>query len=117
MINLTTIRNSALAIAMGVLLFAELLHPLLHNLHDTCSRLESQCFTGEMPALVKSDLKFTHVDSACSICASAFLKYCPGDSTGSLLCNYQGSEVLLPQDFIFVKTLFAGSPRAPPVFA
>lgn len=117
MINLTTIRNSVLALAMGVLLFAELLHPFLHNLHDTCSRLESQCFTGEMPALVKSDLMFTHVDSACSICASAFLKYCANDSTSIASCNYQDSEVLLPQDFIFVKTHFAGSPRAPPVFS
>ena len=115
MTNLMTIRNSALAIAMGVLLFAEFLHPFLHNLHDTCSTLETQCFTDETPALVKSDLKFTHVDSACSICASAFLKYCANDSTSIASCNYQGSEVSLPQDFVFVKTVFTGYPRAPPV--
>ena len=117
MINLTTIRNSALALAMGVLLFAEFLHPFLHNLHDTCSTLETQCFTDETPALVKSDLKFTHVDSACSICASAFLKYYAGDSRVVVFCSYQDSAVLLPRDFIFVKTNFTGSPRAPPVFS
>ena len=117
MTNLVTIKNSVLALAMGVLLFAEFLHPAFHNHHDTCSRQESQCFTGKTPALVNSDLKFTHVDSACSICASAFLKYYAGDSTGSLLCNYQGAEVSLPQDFVFVKYYFTGSPRAPPVFS
>jgi hypothetical protein len=112
-----TIKNSVLALAMGVLLFAEFLHPAFHNHHDTCSRQESQCFTGKTPALVNSDLKFTHVDSACSICASAFLKYYAGDSVAVVLCSYQDSAALLPQNFVFVKTHFTGSPRAPPVFS
>ena len=117
MTNLVTIKNSVLALAMGVLLFAEFLHPAFHNHHDTCSRQESQCFTGKTPALVNSDLKFTHVDSACSICASAFLKYYAGDSVAVVLCSYQDSAALLPQNFVFVKTHFTGSPRAPPVFS
>jgi len=116
MINLTTIRNSVLALAMGVLLFAEFLHPLFHNHHDTCSYgQESQCFSVDTPSLVQGGLEFPHVDYACSICTSTFLKYCANDSRSIVSYKYQDFAVLLPQDFVFVKTVFTGYPRAPPV--
>jgi len=115
MINLTTIRNSVLALAMGVLLFAEFLHPLFHNHHDTCSGQESQCFSDDTPSLVQGDFEFAHAEHACSICSTMFLTYCANDSTSIVSCKYQDFAVLLPQDFVFVKTHFTGSPRAPPV--
>jgi hypothetical protein len=114
--NLTTIRNSALAIAVGLLLFAEFLHPVFHN-HDACSRQESQCFVGGTPCLAQGDAAFAHVEYACSICSAMFLKYCASDSTFVVRCNYQDTAVLLPQYFVFVETDFTGFPRAPPVFS
>ena len=117
MINLRTIRNLVLASAMGVLLFAEFLHPLFHNDHDTCFKQESECVTDRTSFLAQGDFELVHADHACSICASAFLKYYAGDSVAVVLCSYQDSAALLPQNFVFVKTHFTGSPRAPPVFS
>ncbi len=117
MINLRTIRNLVLAIAMGVLLFAEFLHPLFHNDHDTCSGQESQCFSDDTPSLVQGDFEVAYVECACSICASAFLKYYAGDSAAVVLSSYHDSAALLPRDFIFVNTNLTGFPRAPPVFS
>ena len=115
MINLTTIRNSVLALAMGVLLFAEFLHPVFHNHHDTCSRQESRCFTDDTPCLTPGDFELERAEHACSICSSMFLTYCANGSTSIVLCKYQDSAVLSPLNFVFVETDFTGSPRAPPV--
>ncbi len=113
MIILTAIRNSALAIAIGVLLFAELLHPAFHN-HETCSRHEDQYLVDGTPCLVQGDLEIEHSEDFCPICSSMLLKYCANNSTSIRLCNYLNSTIGLPQSFIFVETYFIGSPRAPP---
>ncbi|MFA6102131.1 MAG: hypothetical protein WCV67_11515 [Victivallaceae bacterium] len=112
MINLTTIRNSALALAMGLLLFAEFLHPAFHN-HATCSR----SLTGGTTGLAQGDFEFTHAGHACLICSSMFLKYCANVSSAIVICNRQDIVILLPPDFIFIETNLTILPRAPPVFS
>lgn len=112
MIKLTIMRNSVLAIALSLLLFAEFLHPIFH---DTCSKQESQCFASGALCLEQGDATFVHTEDACPICSSMFLKYCANNSTPIVSCSYYMTAVLSPLDFVFVETYFTGSPRAPPI--
>lgn len=114
MIKLAIIRNFALATALGMLLFAEFLHPIFHE-HETCSWQENQCLTSGTSYLVQGDAVFVHAEYACPICYSMFLKYCANNSTFIGLCNYLNSTILLTLNFVFVETHFTGSPRAPPI--
>jgi hypothetical protein len=116
MIKSAIMRNLALTIAMGLLLFAEFLHPVFHN-HDTCSKQETQYFVDGAPCLVQGDFELEHTEDACPICSSMFLKYCANNSTFIGLCNYLNYAILLPLNFIFVETHFTGSPRAPPALS
>ena len=116
MVNLAVIRNSAFAIALGLLAMAEFLHPAFHN-QSICFWQESQCLTGRASCLVQDDAAGPpYIEHACPICSSGFLKYCASDSTPVVLCDYQDTAVLSPlPDLVFVEINLSGFPRAPHV--
>jgi len=109
MIDLTIIRNSALATAFSLLLLAGFLHPVFHN-HDTHSIPKSKCLNDDEPCLQDD----TDAECPCPICSSLFLKYHAGNSILIASCSYHSTAVLSPLDFVILKINFNGSPRAPP---
>ncbi len=116
MINLSTIRNLVLAIALGLLVFAEVLHPVFHKQYP-CSWQANQCLAAGTPCMAQCDAAVAYIrQKACPIYSSMLLKYYANDSTSTVLCDNQNTAVSSPlPGFIPVEINPADSPRAPPV--
>jgi hypothetical protein len=116
MIILTAIRNSALAIAIGVLLLSEFLHPAFHN-HDSHSSQGTRYFTASSQFVNQVDAEVGHIKDACPICSYVFLKYYANDSTLIVLSGFPDVTQSMPMDFIYFETHLACFPRGPPFYS
>lgn len=116
MIILTAIRNSALAIALSVMLFSEFLHPAFHN-HDFHSGHGTRSFTTSSQFVNLVDAETGHIKSTCPICSYIFLKYYANDSTLITLSGYPDVTQSIPINFIYLETYLTCFPRGPPFYS
>jgi hypothetical protein len=111
---ITLLRSLMLTAGIYSLLFAELLHPVFHDL--TAHPEQIKQFTASTQYIAQTDAALNHSGHIpCPVCSCTLHGCCLNDSPPIFSHSYQVIAELSPQKYIFPEITFYSFARAPPV--